>query len=73
MHRSRSGLAPVDRLGAPATPANVVSEAPEVDWSELTEAVAQAAKGLRFGSIEVVVHDARIVQVVRTEKRRIVR
>jgi hypothetical protein len=48
MHRSRSGLAPVDRLGAAATPANVVSDAPEVDWSELSEAVASAAKGLRF-------------------------
>jgi hypothetical protein len=41
--------------------------------SELTEAVAAAAKGLRFGSIEIVVHDARVVQIIRTEKRRMVR
>jgi hypothetical protein len=41
--------------------------------SELVDAVTEAAKGLRFGSIEVVVHDGRVVQVVRTEKRRILR
>jgi hypothetical protein len=41
--------------------------------AELTEAVAAAAKGLRFGSIEIVLHDARVVQIVRTEKRRVVR
>jgi hypothetical protein len=43
------------------------------DLSEITEAVAAAAKGLRFGSIEIVVHDARVVQIIRTEKRRLVR
>jgi hypothetical protein len=41
--------------------------------AELTEAVTAAAKGLRFGSIEIVVHDARVVQIIRTEKRRLVR
>jgi hypothetical protein len=42
-----------------------------VDLPELAEAVTDAARGLRFGSIEVVVHDARVVQIIRTEKRRI--
>ena len=45
-------------------------DAASVDPSELLEAVVDAARGLRFGSIEVVVHDGRIAQVVRTEKRR---
>jgi hypothetical protein len=43
------------------------------DPSELVEAVTAAARGLRYGSIEVVVHDARVVQIIRTEKRRIVK
>jgi hypothetical protein len=42
-----------------------------LDATELADAVAAAARGLRYGSIEVVVHDARIVQIIRTEKRRI--
>jgi hypothetical protein len=42
-----------------------------LDLPELAEAVTEAARGLRYGSIEVVVHDARVVQIVRTEKRRI--
>ena len=41
--------------------------------TEIAEAVAAAARGLRYGSIEVVIHDARVVQIVRTEKRRIVK
>jgi hypothetical protein len=43
------------------------------DPTELAEAVTAAARGLRYGSIEVVVHDARVVQIIRTEKRRIVK
>lgn len=43
------------------------------DVPELAEAVTEAARGLRYGSIEVVIHDARIVQIIRTEKRRIER
>jgi hypothetical protein len=50
------------------------SSRPEVsDEAELTEAVAAAAKGLRYGSIEVIVHDSRVVQIIRTEKRRILK
>jgi hypothetical protein len=41
------------------------------DLPELAEAVTAAARGLRFGSVEVVVHDARVVQIIRTEKRRV--
>jgi hypothetical protein len=44
-----------------------------VDSSEVAGAIAEAARGLRFGSIEVVVHEGRVVQVVRTEKRRVLR
>jgi hypothetical protein len=37
----------------------------------LANALASALKGLRFGSIEVVVHDSRVVQLERREKVRI--
>jgi hypothetical protein len=43
------------------------------DEAELIEAVAAAAKGLRYGSIEVIVHDSRVVQIIRTEKRRLLK
>lgn len=66
----RSGAAKSDRFAVPTT---YVRDAAEPDLTELAEAVVAAAKGLRFGSIEVVVHDARVVQIVRTEKRRLVR
>ena len=46
---------------------------PTADAEELADAVTEAARGLRYGSIEVVVHDGRVVQIVRTEKRRIVK
>jgi hypothetical protein len=35
------------------------------------EAVRQALSGLRFGSLEIVVHDGRIVQLERREKVRV--
>jgi hypothetical protein len=36
----------------------------------LAEQILDALRGLRFGSVEIVVHEARIVQIVRTEKVR---
>jgi hypothetical protein len=42
-----------------------------VDLGELVDAVTDALRGLRYGSVEVVVHDSRIVQIIRTEKRHI--
>jgi hypothetical protein len=59
-----------------ATKPRLVPTAPReesLDEAELFEAVKSAAAGLRYGSIEIVVHDGRIAQVIRTEKRRIVR
>lgn len=35
------------------------------------EAIQNALRGLRFGSVEIVVHDGKIVQVVRTERMRL--
>jgi hypothetical protein len=32
--------------------------------------ILDAVRGIRFGSVEVVIHDSKVVQVVRTEKVR---
>ena len=39
--------------------------------ADARDAVLGAIAGLRFGSVEVVVHDGRVVQIIRTEKVRI--
>lgn len=36
----------------------------------LVEGILEALRGLRFGSVEIVVHEARVVQITRTEKVR---
>ena len=38
---------------------------------ELVEAVLRAIAGLRYGSIEIVVHDSKVVQIERREKLRL--
>jgi hypothetical protein len=37
---------------------------------QITERILQAIRGLRFGSIEIVVHDGRVVQFERRERVR---
>ena len=32
--------------------------------------ILEAVRGIRYGSVEVVIHDSQVVQVVRTEKVR---
>ncbi len=59
------------RLSLP-TPALDVAPgaAPVAALSEEEVAVIRAIRGTAFGAIEVVLHQARIVQVVRSEKTR---
>ena len=38
---------------------------------DLEREILDAVRGIRYGSVEVVVHDAKVVQVVRTAKVRI--
>ena len=35
------------------------------------EAIVQALRELRFGSVEIIVHDSRVVQIERREKLRV--
>ncbi|HEX9135839.1 MAG TPA: YezD family protein [Nitrospirota bacterium] len=37
---------------------------------EIEQAILRALRGLRFGSIEIIVHDSKVVQIERKEKTR---
>lgn len=37
----------------------------------VTEAIVRTSNGLQFGSVGVVIHDGRLVQVARTERMRV--
>lgn len=43
----------------------------EVQIEEELQQIRQALKGLRFGQVTIVMHDGAMVQIERTEKRRI--
>lgn len=46
------------------------SGAPEKPKLNLEEAISQAIQGLRYGSVEITVHNARVVQIERKERFR---
>jgi hypothetical protein len=39
--------------------------------TSVAEQILEAVRGIRYGSVEVVIHDSRVVQVTRTEKIRL--
>jgi hypothetical protein len=41
------------------------------DGSRLEQTILQALKDLRFGSVEIIVHDSKVVQIERREKVRV--
>ena len=40
---------------------------------QLTQQILRALQEIRYGSVEIIIHDSRIVQIERKEKIRIVR
>ena len=42
-----------------------------IDLPDLGPTVLRALRGLRFGSVEIVVHDGRVVQIERRERLRL--
>ena len=44
-----------------------------IDEAALTERILEALRGLQFGSVEITVHDGRVVQLDRRERVRIER
>jgi hypothetical protein len=39
--------------------------------ASIEETVLKAIRGIRYGAVEIVIHDSRIVQIQRTEKLRL--
>jgi hypothetical protein len=50
---------------------NVPKEPPAADHSKWLELVAQQVKSLRYGLVEIVVHDSRVIQIEKTERLRL--
>jgi hypothetical protein len=38
--------------------------------TEITDQIASILQGIRFGSVEIVIHDSKVVQIERKEKLR---
>lgn len=53
--------------GTASRPVDVLSTAQRAALEELT----RAALSIRYGTVEAVIHDSRIVQITRTEKVRL--
>ena len=41
------------------------------DHQTIEQAIRLALRGIRFGSVEIIVHDSKVVQIERKEKMRI--
>ena len=41
------------------------------DYQSVEQAIRLALKGIRFGSIEIIIHDSKVVQIERKEKTRL--
>ena len=41
------------------------------DGQRIEQTILQALKDLRFGSVEIIVHDSKVVQIERREKMRV--
>jgi len=50
--------------------ADILTEPAGIDAPDLVQQVLRALRGIRYGSIELVVHDGRVVQIERKEKLR---
>ena len=44
---------------------------PDSERDRVVRAVLQALRQIRFGSVEIVIHDSRVVQIERREKLRV--
>lgn len=49
--------------------ADLETQRSDVD-QEVQQAILHALKGIRFGSVEIIVHDSKVVQIERKEKLR---
>ncbi len=49
---------------------DILTEPAGIDSPDLVQQVLRALRGIRYGSIELVIHDGRVVQIERKEKLR---
>ena len=45
-----------------------VNNSPDQNWQEI---VRQHVESLRFGTVEIIVHDSRVIQIEKTERVRL--
>jgi len=45
-------------------------QAIQQEQQDIEEAIRLALRGIRFGSVEIVIHDSKVVQIERKEKTR---
>ena len=57
-------------MGAPLQERTAASPA-AVQGSEVVRALLKAVEGIRYGSVELIIHDGRVVQIDRREKVRL--
>lgn len=44
----------------------------DTDWSQdMAEEIVRAIKTIRYGSVEIIIHDSKVVQIERKEKIRL--
>ena len=56
-------------MSAPVFPSSATAaDAPAPEWLSV---VREKVEGLRFGVVQIVVHDAKVTQIERTEKTRL--
>ena len=49
-----------------------LSNVPTKEWEpEIEQEILRAVRGLRYGSVEIIVHDSKVVQIERREKIRL--
>jgi hypothetical protein len=48
------------------------SNSPDKEWSpNIEQQILRAVKSIRYGSVEIIIHDSRVVQIDRKEKIRL--
>jgi hypothetical protein len=58
-------------MAAPPAPDSPRADPPEAAARAALRHVEEALRGLRFGQVTLIVHDGEVVQVERTERRRL--
>ena len=51
---------------------NAPAQAPRPDEAEVLELILQAIREIRYGSVQIVIQDSKVVQIEKLEKRRLV-